>query len=240
MSKAADVSPASVGQQIRSGAVDIFPLALGVAIYGVAFGVLAAQARMGGLEVGVMGSIVFAGSSQIIAVERLAAGAGALAAILAGVALNLRILLMTASLRDELAGRPLWQVALGVHLTSDENWALLQSARASGRAVGYWYLVGGGLCIWAVWVGTTVVGSVFATALPEPRSLGLDFAFTAAFIAVLRSMWQGRTSIAPWAVSAAVVAFLVLATPIDGTWALIFGGVLGAVFAALFGTRDQA
>ncbi|MEO1695394.1 MAG: AzlC family ABC transporter permease, partial [Pseudomonadota bacterium] len=200
--KSATLSPAA---EMAAAARDITPLALGVAIYGAAFGLLAVQAGLDGLQVGVMGSIVFAGSSQIIAVERLIAGSGAVAAIIAGLALNLRLLLVTASVRDIYAGRPFWQIALGAHLATDENWALLVAGRHQGRAIGYWYLVGGGLTLLLAWVASTVVGATVASAIPEPRALGLDFAFTAAFIAIARSLFRGRQDVLPWAVALLVV-----------------------------------
>lgn len=218
-------------RQTRQGARDVLPLALGVAVYGLAFGLMAAQAGMRGLEVGVMGALVFAGSSQIVAVERLMSGAGAVAALAAGVALNLRLLLMTAALRDDLAGRPWWQVALGVHLTADENWALLHATRAKGRTAGYGYLIGGGLCLLVTWLVATVAGVTFARAIPEPRALGMDFAFTAAFIAILRGLWRGAPDGLPWAVSAGVAGLLVVTEAIEPSWALVVGGVAGAAAA---------
>ena len=221
--------------QLTAGLRDILPLAVGVGVYGLAFGLLAAQARMDGLQTGVMGTIVFAGSSQIIAVERLVAGAGAGAALLAGLALNLRLLLITASLRDEFAGRPWWQVVLGVHLATDENWALMHAMRARGHRAGYWYLVGGGLGLVAVWVLATVAGASFATVVPEPKALGMDFAFTAAFIAILRSLWNGSTMLMPWAGSIAIVLLAGLLTPLDPTWTLILGGLGGAAIAGVLG-----
>lgn len=221
--------------QLTAGLRDILPLAVGVGVYGLAFGLLAAQARMDGLQTGVMGTIVFAGSSQIIAVERLVAGAGAGTALLAGLALNLRLLLITASLRDELAGRPWWQVLLGVHLATDENWALMHAMRARGHRAGYWYLVGGGLGLVAVWVLATVAGASFATVVPEPKALGMDFAFTAAFIAILRSLWNGSTMLMPWAGSIAIVLLAGLLTPLDPTWTLILGGLGGAAIAGVLG-----
>ena len=214
---------------------DISPLAIGVAIYGLAFGLLAAQARMDELQVGVMGTILFAGASQIVAVERLVAGAGAVAAIIAGVALNLRMLLVTASVRDVFAGRPFWQIALGAHMTTDENWALMLAKRAEGRDVGYWYLVGGGACLLVVWLVATVSGVVFAAAIPEPKALGMDFAFTAAFIAIARSLWTGRRDLVPWATAFSVVAVSTWSGILDSSWALIVGGVAGAAMA---GVRD--
>lgn len=223
----------SAQREFWRGAVEISPLALGVAIYGVAFGLLAAQASLTALQVGVMGGIVFAGASQIVAAERLVAGAGAIAALIAGIALNLRLLLVTASIRDVYAGRPVWQVLLGAHVTSDENWALMLAQRAKGRDVGYWYLVGGGLCLLVVWCVATVTGVLFATAIPEPKALGMDFAFTAAFIAITRSLWKGREQLLPWLTSIVVVVASVGLGKIDSSWALILGGVVGAGVAGV-------
>jgi len=219
--------------EFRSGFRDITPLAFGAAIYGAAFGLLAAQAAMNGLQTGIMGMFVFAGSSQIIATERLVAGAGSLAALVAGIALNLRILLMTASLRDELVGRPLWQIMLGVHLTSDENWALMHATRAKGRTVGYWYLVGGGACLLFVWTMATVFGVTFAKILPAPQAIGMDFAFTAAFIAILRNLWKDVGDLLPWIISISCAGSLTLFAPIEPSWALAFGGVAGAFVAGV-------
>ena len=220
--------------QLWRGAVEITPLGIGVAIYGLAFGLLAAQASLSSLQVGIMGSVVFAGGSQIVATERLVAGAGAVAALIAGIALNLRLLLVTASIRDVYAGRPLWQVLLGAHMATDENWALMLAQRAKGRDVGYWYLVGGGLCLLVVWCLSTVTGVFFATSIPEPKALGMDFAFTAAFIAIVRSLWKGRQQMLPWLTSLLVVVAAVASGKIDPSWALVLGGVAGAAVAGVW------
>lgn len=223
--------------ELRQGFVEIIPLAAGVSIYGLAFGLLAAQASLDALQVGVMGSVVFAGGSQIVAVERLVAGAGAIAALIAGIALNLRLLLITASVRDIYAGRPLWQLLLGAHMSTDENWALMLAEQAKGRDVGYWYLVGGGLCLLVAWCGSTTAGVLFATSIPEPKALGMDFAFVAAFIAITRSLWKGRQQLWPWLTSLAVVLVAIGSGKIDPSWALVLGGVAGAAVA---GVRPDA
>jgi 4-azaleucine resistance transporter AzlC len=226
-----DMKEPNAQREFWSAVRDILPLALGVVVYGLAFGLLAAQASLSALEVGIMGSIVFAGGAQIIAVERIVAGAGAAAALVAGIALNLRLLLITASIRDVYAGRPFWQLMLGAHMSTDENWALLLAERAKGRELGYWYLVGGGLCLLVAWCLSTVAGVVFAAAIPEPRALGMDFAFTAAFIAIARSLWRGRRDLWPWLVSLVVVGICVVSGRIDPSWALVLGGVAGAATA---------
>ena len=218
-------------QEFWSAVKDISPLALGVAIYGLAFGLLAAQASMSELQVGVMGTIVFAGASQILAVERLVAGAGATVAIVAAVAINLRLLLVTASIRDVYKDRPWWQLVLGAHMSTDENWALMLATRAKGRDVGYWYLVGGGACLFFTWVLATTTGVLFATSIPEPKALGMDFAFTAAFIAIACSLWRGNRDFIPWLVSIVSVAVTLLTGWLDSSWSLILGGCTGALTA---------
>ena len=220
-------------QEFINGFKEVLPLAIGAGIYGLAFGLLAAQAHMDGLQVGIMGTTVFAGASQIIVVERIVSGGGALVAIIAGAVLNLRLLLITASIRDVYAGRPFWQVVLGAHLTTDENWALMLSARAEGRTVGYWYLVGAGLMMLLVWLMATIAGVTFATAIPEPRALGTDFAFTAAFIAIARSLWTGHQDLVPWVTSFVVAALTIVPGLVEGSWVMIVGGVAGAMVAGL-------
>lgn len=222
-------------REFGRGFRDITPLAFGVVIYGLAFGLLASQAHMSGLQTGIMGGLVFAGSSQIVAIERLVAGGGALAAFVAGVALNLRILLITASLRDDLKGRPIWQVLLGLHLATDENWALMHATRARGAPAGYWYFVGGGISILIAWITSTVLGVYFAQLLPTPKAIGMDFAFAAAFIAILRNLWRGKSDFLPWFVAIAGAGGLTLFTPVEPSFALIFGGITGAVVAGSTG-----
>ena len=228
-----------MASEFWSGFKAILPIALGVGIYGLAFGLLSAQASMNELQVGAMGTLVFAGASQIMAVERLVAGAGATVALVAAVALNLRLLLITASIRDVFRGRPIWQLVLGAHMATDENWALMLATRARGLQAGYWFLVGGGACLFVAWNLSTLTGFVFASSIPEPRALGMDFAFTAAFIAIARSLWRGHTDMIPWCVSISVVALSLYSGWLDSSWALIAGGIGGAIAAGLLPARVE-
>ena len=151
----------------------------------------------------------------------------------AGLALNLRLILITASIRDLYRGLPWWRVALGAHFASDENWALLLARRAEGREAGYWYLVGAGAGLMVTWISASVAGVALAAAIPEPRALGMDFAFAAAFIAIMRSLWRGRADLLPWSVSACGVAALVMTETLAASWAIIIGGLAGAAIASI-------
>jgi len=224
-----------------TGAREIAPLVLGVSIfsiYGLAYGLLATQAGFSPLDVAGMGVVVFAGSSQIVATQQWLAGAGALAALIAGLALNLRILLITASIPDVFAGRPLWQKALAAHLAADENWAMLLQRRAKGRVAGFRYFVGGGVAQFVAWGCATTLGAALSVAIPDPKSLGMDFAFTAAFIAIARALFRGRRDLAPWAVSLGVAGVGLATGWIAAPWAIVLGGLAGAATAGFSSDDD--
>ena len=215
------------------GARAVLPLALGVAAYGLAFGLLSSEAGFSSLETGLMSTLVFAGSAQIVAVERLAAGAGVAAALIAGVALNLRLLLITASLRDLFAGRPWWQKVLGAHFSTDENWALTIARRSQQPGGGFWFLIGTGGGLLAAWVFSTTLGVELAAHIPNPETYGADFAFTAAFIAISSSLWRSRADAQPWLAAVTVVILVSYFELFDTSWAIVLGGITGSVVAGL-------
>ena len=61
----------------------------------------------------------------------------------------------------------------------------------------------------------------------------MDFAFTAAFIAIARSLWKGRQDLLPWGTSFLVVAGLAGSGLVAVSWSLVLGGLAGAAAAAL-------
>jgi len=83
---------------ILQGLSAAWPICLGYIPIGLAFGVLAQKAGLDPIEIMLMSILVFAGSSQFIAVSMLSTGAGAVSIIITTFAVNLRHLLMSSSL----------------------------------------------------------------------------------------------------------------------------------------------
>ncbi|MEO1138983.1 MAG: AzlC family ABC transporter permease [Pseudomonadota bacterium] len=211
---------------MKYGAIAILPLAFGAAIYGFAFGLLAAQVGFPWWGVGLMSATVHAGSSQIVAVEQFASTQTVVGAALAGAALNLRYIGIVASLSDVLAGLSLKTKLLAIHITGDENWALTMAERAKSRDIGAAFLIGSGLVMITVWTTSTTAGAIIGTALPDLERFGLGFAFTAAFIAMARGLWRGRPQIVPWLVAAVVtMIFMSFGTP--RAYAIVAGTLCG-------------
>lgn len=211
---------------MKHGAIAILPLAAGAAVYGFAFGLLAAQVGFPWWGVALMSSLVHAGSSQIVAVEQFAGTSAVLGAALAGAALNLRYIGIMASLSGLLSGLSLRMKLLAIHITGDENWALTMAERAKNPDIGASFLLGSGFVMIIVWTASTTLGAVAGATLPNLERFGLSFAFTAAFIAMARGLWRGPENVLPWAASFAVTVGAV-SMGMPKAYAIVAGAICG-------------
>jgi 4-azaleucine resistance transporter AzlC len=182
----------------------------GIAVFAIAisFGVLA-RPTMGPVAPIVMSIVVFSGSAQFGALAVLKAGAGAEAAIAAGVLLNARYLAMGLALAPSLRGRPLSRVAFAMS-TVDASWAA--ASRGDGT-FDPWYMVGASMPQYIGWVLGTVAGVLIGPALGNPSTLGLDALFPAFFVALLFEEARGRRKIAAAAGGAGIALALTPLVP---------------------------
>jgi 4-azaleucine resistance transporter AzlC len=213
------------------------PLAISIAAYGIVWGVLAGQAGMSVLEVALMSGIVFAGASQFVALDMWTPGnLPILSIIVATGIVNLRFLLMTGTLRPLVTHLPRWRAVLAVAGTSDEQWALTMAQMREGRgSVGF--LLGATFASWISWTASTIVGRAVGALIDDPTRYGLDFAFTATFLALLLGMWKGKTDIVPWLVGA--LAAIAASRLIEGNWYIVIGGLVGSFAGAVVETMKE-
>ena len=87
-------------QDMRLGIRQCLPVGLSVGIYGSVLGMLAAQKGLTGKELLLMGATVFAGASQFVAIDMWNTPLPIVGIILATVIVNMRYLLICASLRS--------------------------------------------------------------------------------------------------------------------------------------------
>jgi 4-azaleucine resistance transporter AzlC len=217
------------------GARSCIPICISVAAYGVVWGVLAGQAGMTLLEVVLMSGLVFAGASQFVAAELWTTGDLPIGAIvIATLIVNLRLMLMSATLRPIFAGWPTWRAALATYFVSDESWALTMGEIAKGRGTAA-FLIGAGVATWVSWFASTVIGRLLGSGIDDPSRYGLDFAFTATFLALLLGSWKGRQDLVPWIVGGLVAVLVARFVP--GQWHILAGGLVGSFAGAVVETR---
>ncbi len=212
------------------GARANIPLAISAMAYGGVFGILSGNQGVSWAEMLAMDLLLFAGSAQLVMIEMWHAPLPVLDIGLAVLVINMRYLLIGASLQPVFDGRPLWKKIFGMHLVADENWAVTIAAHRSGGTSPA-FLVGGGILLLVAWTFSTVASNLLGGRIPAPENWGLDFAFVAVFSALSFSLWQGRGDLIPWLVAAllAVVGEHLL----PGKLYIALGGIGGALTACL-------
>jgi len=210
------------------GAVANIPLAVSAVTYGGVLGVLSAQKGVTWAEMTAMNVLMFAGSAQFVMVDMWQEPLSVLAVAMAVFIVNLRYLLIGASLQPVFAGHSLWRKALFMHLVADENWAVTITEHRKNGTDPY-FLFGGGLLLLCAWSCGTLGGNLLGSFISQPEKYALDFAFVAVFAALSLSLWRGRGDALPWA--GAIVLALVSEKFLPGKWYIVIGGVGGALVA---------
>ena len=217
-------------EEIRKGALANLPVGASVAAYGSVLGMLAAQKGITWLQLLIMNLSVFAGSAQFVMVEMWVPPLPILEMTLAVLVINMRYLLIGASLEPLFKGAGLLHKAGIIHLVADENWAVTMAAhRRSGTTTGF--LLGGGICLCTIWSMGTLLGHRLGALVTHPERFALDFAFVAVFTALTVSLWRGKRDIAPW-VTAAILA-ISAERWLPGKWYIVIGGIGGALVPVL-------
>lgn len=220
-------------QGFRHGMLLTVPLIPGIVVFAAAFGTLAAQKGLSLLEAALMSAIVYAGAAQLVAIEawqRPITISLILTLALLTATVNLRYVLMGASLRPWFGTLPTWQSYGALTLLVDANWLLASQYRQKGGGDASVY-VGAGVALWLIWVGGTIPGYLLGALVTDPRVFGLDFVIPAFFIAMLIPLWRGAGVALAWTIAA--VAAVVASLLIPGWWFIIIGAVAGSIAGGL-------
>lgn len=207
----------------RRGALDILPVVIGVVPFGLVAGAAAVENGMGLGHALAFSSLIFAGASQLAAIDLLGRDAPALVAITTIVAINSRMLMYGASLAPELATEPLRRRLGAAYVLTDQAYAMSVARFVSEPDTPRLpYYLGTALPLWVNWQLMTAVGALLGAALPPEIPLG--FAVPLVFLALLAPATRDHPTLAA-AVTSGVVATVAAPLPAN----------LGMPLAALCG-----
>lgn len=203
------------------------PIILGYVPIGFAYGVLAGKSGISDTNALLMSLIVFAGSAQFIAVGLFASGTGVAAIILTTFVVNLRHMLMAASLAPYLSGWKKRYLALFSFELTDETFALhssqatrLEHCRLEALALN--------LTAQTSWVVGTLLGLFASGLIGDVKPLGLDYALSAMFIGLLVSQCEDFIKVFT-AIFAGILATVLLLLGVEQFY-IIVATVLAATF----------
>jgi predicted branched-subunit amino acid permease len=214
---------------LSEGAWRSAPMLPGTVVFSMVFGTIAAQKGVTLTDTVLMNALVFAGASQLVAIEvwsnPLTLGTlFSLATITAIV--NARFILMGASLRPWLGPLPAWQAYLALLQNVDANWIVATRYRGEGGGDVSIYL-GAGIALWVTWVASVIPGYLLGAFITDPTRFGFDMLLPVFFSAMTVQMWRGARRAVGWAV-AGVVA-LAASQLIGGYWFIVIGAITGSV-----------
>ena len=217
--------------EFSGGCIACIPTVLGYLGIGFSAGALARIAGISVAEVALMSLILYAGSAQFVVAGMIQSQAAALSICAAVFFVNLRHLLMAASLVRRLNHLSAFKnFVLGAQLT-DETFGVATLGARDNERLSFPWMLGLNLAAYVNWLIGTIAGALAITLIPEHFAESLQFALVAMFIGLIVlhiTAGDGRGL----QVFAALLAVALL-KPASVLFGAEFGVILSAVIASL-------
>jgi 4-azaleucine resistance transporter AzlC len=225
----------SFTRDFRAGLKDISPTLLAYIPISMLWGTMAAARGFSPFEALLMSFFVYAGASQFVAVDMWTEPLPIAVMILTALIVNLRHVLMAASISRHIQGIKGWLHPIIIYVLTDEAWAIAER-KALTEPLSLGYYLGVAAPLWPTWFIFSSVGALVGKALGDVAALG-DFGLAAMFISIIAGFWKGPRTAAVIGVSA--LAAIIGRTYVPGRWYILIGGMAGVAVAALLHTEDE-
>jgi 4-azaleucine resistance transporter AzlC len=219
-----DMERSQLKALIKGGMRAAWPICIGYIPLGLAFGILAQKAGFDLLDIALMSVIVFAGSSQFIAVAMLSVGAAPVSIVLTTFMVNLRHVLMSSALAVYLHSVSRRFLSLYAYGVTDESFAVNMVKFRDGGWHPYQALTVNHAANFT-WIASTVLGG-YGGQFIAAGSFGIDYALSAMFLCLLVFQLRGRIYVLTAIVSGALAIAISLLLP--GNSFVVIASVLGA------------
>lgn len=218
-----------------SGVRHCTPILLGMVPFGLICGVVCVNAGMSAWEAVGFSTIIFAGASQLAAVQLMVNHASLAVIILTGLVINARFFMYSASIAPHFRGLPPARKGVLAYLLTDQAYAMSiarYGREDGGPASKPLYFLGAGLTVWACFCATAGAGALVGALIPPSWDLG--FAIPLTFIAVVVPAIKDRpTAVAGLAAGLAAC----LADGLPYNLGLLAGAITGIVIGYIVERR---
>ncbi len=217
------------------GIKESISVSLAGGLFGFVFGILALSYGLTGSQTVAMSAIVYAGTAQVVSLGVLMQPYFSIISLLIMTfAISSRYFLMGVSIRALVDKVTMKSLLISLFTLMDENWALtmLKARHHFSPKYLYGYFFGSGLLAYAVWVLCTIIGVIFSGYVHHPQEIGLDFVFTALFLALLVGSWRGKQELLPWVIS--FILSIVFKRFLPGDWNIICAALVASTIGILY------
>lgn len=213
--------------EIKDGFVSAMPMIIGFFPIAMAFGLLSKNTQINFRDTTLFSAMVFAGASQFMALDLIAAGVSFGSIILATFLLNLRHVVMSASLSLRLGDIKKTYFPLIAFGITDETFSVL-SFRKEKLTVAYILVLN--FLSYGSWVVGTIVGYLIGGILPLSLQSSLSIGLYAMFVGILIPEIKGSKNILYLAIISTIIYSIIYYTKVlNSGWDIIFGIVIASL-----------
>lgn len=222
--------------QIKEGLLVGLPLTLGYFPVAMAFGLLAKNTGISFLDTSLFSILVYAGASQFMALDLILAGVSFSSIILAVFLLNLRHMVMSASLSLKLENfnkRWLPLVALGI---TDESFSVLSFTKGKLNLP---FILALQISGYFSWLAGTMLGHLVGEILPQSLQASLGIGLYAMFIALLAPEIKKSKNILFLSIISGIVYIILNSSGIFTTgWDIILAIIISSALGVVIFDRN--
>lgn len=212
-------------------AIGYFPVAL-------TFGLLAKTAGLSIFETTAMSIFVYAGAAQYMALSLIVLAVNPLLIVFNTFVVNIRHLLMTASLNEKMHPDKKWIKAIVAFGITDESFSVLATS-VKGK-ISSAFALGVNLIAYGSWVLFTAFGHIIGANLPDFLKAAMSIALYAMFIGLLVPSMKGNRKVVLLAAIAAIIHFILFITETLTTgWALLVATLVSAILVEILYTKRR-
>ena len=224
------------GGDFAAGARAMLPWLAGVTPFGLVIGVSAAQSDIPTLAGWLTGPAIYAGSSQVAAIEMMDAGTAPAVVVITALVINLRLILYSGAIATHWRGTPRWWRAVAAYLLIDPSFVvgIDRYQRPGDRSNAHRYYLGGAITLWVAWLLAIGAGATLGTQLPA--ALHLEFVIPLYLVGEIVPKLADRATRRA-ALTAAVVAVVAISAPMHLGVVLAIVAGLGAALTVKEGRR---
>lgn len=222
--------------QFWQGVKACLPTVLGYLSIGLAAGVIERAAGLNIIEIALLSTLLYAGSAQFVTTAMFAAGNPISSIILAIFFINLRHLLLSASLAPYFQKLSFAKHFFVGSLLTDETFGVAMLEGLNKKEIPYHWMVGLNITAYLNWILANIIGAMFGSMITNSEKYGVDFALAAMFAGLLVFQLMGEKSklkLYLLVTMFTVIAFFVITSIFPGIWSVILTAIIGSTFGLL-------
>ncbi|CAN5411696.1 AzlC family ABC transporter permease [soil metagenome] len=218
-------------QNFYAGFKACLPTVLGYLSIGFAAGVIEKTAGLSLAEITLLSVILYAGSAQFVITAMIATGNPLSSILFTVFFINLRHLLLSASLA------PYFQkLSLGKHfligaLITDETFGVAILQGLKDKTIPYYWMIGLNITAYLNWIFANILGGLCGSMITDFKKYGIDFALAAMFAGLLVFQILGEKSkikLYLMIVAVTVAVFFITSAILPGIWSIILSAVIAS------------